>query len=414
MSTSTRKHRIVILGAGYAGSITASRLAGHLRRDEVDITVVNAVPDFVERVRLHQLAAGQELAKVPLARVFRGSGIRLRLGWVRGLDTEQRRVTVDTDGGVDAIGYDTLVYALGSQAAVAPVPGVDTHGFSVSTRTEALRLRDRIAATGGTGTLTVVGGGLTGLEVASEMAESHSRLRVRMVTDAELGDWLNPRARAYLRQVFARLGIETVTAKVAEVREDAIVTTDGDVLDSDTTVWTTGFAVPGLATESGLATDADGRIHIDQTMRSASHPDVYAVGDAAVVRGPQGTILRMACGTGAPMALQAADAIAARLSGRRPHRFVFRYIHQNISLGRRDGLIQYVTSDDRPKNTILKGRAAVMYKEMVNGWAVTFARHAGPYLPRPRRRLVAASDRRGQSVDDLGAGELGERLAAHQ
>lgn len=412
MSTATGKHRILILGAGYAGTLTASRLAGWLRRDQVDITVVNAVPDFVERVRLHQLAAGQRLAKLPLAKLFRGTGIRLLLGRVTGLEPRRRSVAVDTATGPRQLGYDTLVYALGSQAGHAPVPGADRHAHGIATRPQALRLRDRLAATGAAGTLTVVGGGMTGLEAASELAETHPGLRVRLVGDTELGDWLSPRARAHLRRVFDRLGIVTVTAKIAEVRETQLVTVDGDTIPSDTTVWTTGFSVPGLAAESGLDTDADGRIRVEGTMRSASHPDVYAVGDAAVVRGPQGTLLRMACGTGAPMAIQAADAIAARLSGRRPHRFVFRYVHHNISLGRRDGVVQFVTADDRPKNAVLTGGAAVRYKETVSRFAVTIMRQAGPYLPRRRRRIRASGG--GQALDDLGARQTGEELAGHQ
>lgn len=414
MSIATRNHRIVVLGAGYAGCLTASRLAGQLRRDQVDITVVNAAPDFVERVRLHQLAAGQELKRIPLAGVFRGTGIRLRLGRVTGLDLSGRHVTVDTAKGTEQLGYDTLVYALGSQADHNPVPGVAEFAHGIATRRQALRLRDRLAATDGTGSLTVVGGGMTGLEAATELAETHPRLRVRLVGDTELGDWLAPRARAHLRRVFDRLGIATVTAPVARVRADGVVTADGDLLAADTTVWTTGFSVPGLAAESGLDTDADGRIRVDATMRSVTRPEVYAVGDAAVVRGPQGTNLRMACGTGTPMAFQAADAIGARLAGRRPHRFVFRYVHHNISLGRADAVVQFVHADDRPKNAALTGRAAVRYKEAVNRFAATIIRHGGPYLPRPRRRLASGSAGAGQFVDDLGAGQSGEELPAHQ
>jgi len=57
------KHRIVILGAGYAGASAAGRLARRLHGDDVEITLVNAEPDFVERVRMHQLATGQDLRR---------------------------------------------------------------------------------------------------------------------------------------------------------------------------------------------------------------------------------------------------------------------------------------------------------------------------------------------------------------
>lgn len=66
-----QQHRIIVLGAGYTGAIAAGRLAKQLHREDVAITLVNAEPDFVERVRLHQLAVGQELTPAPSARCSR-------------------------------------------------------------------------------------------------------------------------------------------------------------------------------------------------------------------------------------------------------------------------------------------------------------------------------------------------------
>ncbi len=79
------RHRIVVLGAGYAGAAAAGYLARHLHPDDVEITVVNAGADFVERMRLHQLAAGADLRRWELAAMFAGTDIRLRLAHVTGL-----------------------------------------------------------------------------------------------------------------------------------------------------------------------------------------------------------------------------------------------------------------------------------------------------------------------------------------
>jgi NADH:ubiquinone reductase (H+-translocating) len=124
-------------------------------------------------------------------------------------------------------------------------------------------------------------------------------------------------------------------------------------------------------------------------MRSVSHPDVYAVGDAAMATGPGDKPLRMSCATGAPMAWQAADAIAARLTGGKLPKIPLRYFNQCVSLGRRQGLIQYVTADDRAVGAALTGRTAALYKELVckgAAWAV-----ANPTLglPTRTRRAVA-------------------------
>src|SRR5689334_10272872 len=113
----TMPHRIVVLGAGYAGAFCAGYLARQLHSGDFEITVVNAEPDFVERLRLHQLAAGRDLPHRPLAKVFAGTGIRLRTARVTGVDVERRNVTVADAAGTDRLTYDTLLYALGSTAA---------------------------------------------------------------------------------------------------------------------------------------------------------------------------------------------------------------------------------------------------------------------------------------------------------
>jgi NADH dehydrogenase len=101
------KHRIVVLGAGYAGAFSAGLLARRLHSDDFEITVVNAEPDFAERLRNHQLAAGQDLPQRPLAEVFAGTGIRLRVARVTGVDVEHRSVTVADGESIDRLEYDT-------------------------------------------------------------------------------------------------------------------------------------------------------------------------------------------------------------------------------------------------------------------------------------------------------------------
>ncbi|MDP4503170.1 FAD-dependent oxidoreductase [Nonomuraea turcica] len=146
------KHRIVVLGAGYAGAYVAENLARRLSPAETEITVVNAEPDFVERLRLHQLATGQEIEARQLADVFAGTGIRLRLARVTAVDPERQVVAVavadaDSGGGAE-LGYDTLFDALGSHVADCGVPGVAEHAFDVTGRPSALRLRERLDSLG--------------------------------------------------------------------------------------------------------------------------------------------------------------------------------------------------------------------------------------------------------------------------
>ncbi|MET9942888.1 NAD(P)/FAD-dependent oxidoreductase, partial [Streptomyces halstedii] len=279
------QHRVLVIGAGYAGAIAAGRLARRLRSEDVTITLVNAEPDFVERVRMHQLAVGQELRPRPFSAMFAGTGVRLRVARVTAVDADGRTVTVTDEQGTEELPYDTLVYALGSTWNTHGVPGAAEHAHDIAGRPGALRLRERLAGLGAGQPVVVVGGGLTGLEAATEIAEARPDLAVALAARGALGDWLSPKGRRHLRKVCDKLGITVhehtaVTAVTAEH-----VTTSTTTIPAVVTVWTAGFAVHPIAQATTLKIDAMGRIEVDDTMRSLSHPDVYAIGDAALVMG---------------------------------------------------------------------------------------------------------------------------------
>ncbi|MEU1002509.1 NAD(P)/FAD-dependent oxidoreductase [Streptomyces tibetensis] len=387
------QHRIVVLGAGYTGATAAGRLAKRLHREDVAITVVNAEADFVERVRMHQLAAGQDLAPRPFDEMFEGTGVALKQGKVTALDVDLKTATVAT---LDATGeakdeeleYDTLVYALGSGWNDQGVPGTAEHAHEIASRPGALRLRERLAGLAAGESVVVVGGGLTGVEAATEIAEARPDLDVALAVRGGFGDWLSPKGGGHLRKTFGRLGITVhENTAVTAVEADRVTTADGGTIPAAVTVWTTGFAVHPIAQATALEVSGTGQIVVDATMRSVSHPDVYAVGDAALAMGPADKPLRMSCASGVPTAWQAADAIAARLTGGKVPNVPVRYFNQCISLGRKDGLIQYVTADDRAVSAALTGRLAALYKEIICKGAAWGVAHP-TLLPVRRRRVV--------------------------
>lgn len=360
--THTHTHHIVVLGAGYAGLAAAKGAARKLRRKDVRITLVNAVGHFVERVRLHQLAAGQHLKGLPLSGLLAGTGIELVVARVTTIDAGTR--TVRLDSAPYAVEYDTLVYALGSAADTAAVPGAAEHASTVATYEDAARLRERTADA--QGSLVVAGAGLTGIEAATELAEAHPALKVRLVTGGELGAGLSERGRRYLRRALHLRGVELREhTRVGEVAAHGLVLADGGEIPADAVVWAAGFRVPDLAREAGFAVDAHGLITVDGTLRSVSHPEVYAAGDAAAAYGPGGSASRMSCQTGLPMGMYVAGSATAALTGRTPEPLRLRYVWQNISLGRRDGLTQFTRADDSPVGAVLTGRASARFKEAI-------------------------------------------------
>ncbi|MFE0870081.1 NAD(P)/FAD-dependent oxidoreductase [Streptomyces rochei] len=384
------KHRIVVLGAGYAGAFAAGNLARRLSPADAEITVVNAAPVFVERMRLHQLATGQDVASRELSDVFAGTGVRLRVARVTGLDPERRSVCVTGEDGDAELAYDTLLYALGSSVDHHGVPGAAEHAFDVTGRDSALRLRERLAGLDAGGSVLVVGEGLTGIESVTEFAESRPDLSVALAARGELGAWLSPGARRHLRRAFDRLGVTVHEhTRVEAVEPTRVITADGTSLPADVTVWSAGFAVHPLAAASGLEVTETGRIVVDRTMRSVSHPDVYAAGDSAHAIGDNGRPLPMSCASAGVTNMQATAAIVARLTGREVPTTGLKYYGNHISLGRRDAIFQMVDGDVRSKSWYLGGRTAARLKAGVlrgAGWGIA---HPTFGVPKRRRRLTA-------------------------
>ncbi|WP_204054182.1 FAD-dependent oxidoreductase, partial [Microbispora rosea] len=167
------------------------------------------------------------------------------------------------------------------------------------------------------GRVVVVGDGLTGIETATEIAESRPGLSVALVARGELGARLSAGARSHLRQACDRLGITVLEHTCVEaVEATRVLCAGGTALASGATVWAAGFAVSPIAAVAGLEVTGDGRIVVDRTMRSVSHPNVYAIGDSAYAIGDNGRPLPMSCASAGLIGRQAVEAIIGRLTGR--------------------------------------------------------------------------------------------------
>ncbi|MEV6973806.1 FAD-dependent oxidoreductase [Kitasatospora sp. NPDC093806] len=352
MSSTTTGKRIVVLGAGYAG-LTAAKGAGR----QHSVTLVAPEERLLHRIRQHEEAAGRGRDWPAIGDLTRGRGIRHHRARAVELDLAGHKVLLD-DG--TALDYDTLVYALGSRTAWHGVPGAVEHAHPVE---RAAEVRRRIREADRPGTLAVVGGGATGIELATELAEAHPDWRVRIVSAGQVGGIYSPKGRAHVRRVLDRLGVDVhENATVTEVTPDGPRTTAGPV-DADLTVWAASLEPHPLAAEAGLAVDERGRALVDDHLRSVSHPDVHVVGDAAAVTVPGVGTLRMGCATALPQG----QYLGKLLAGRTAKPFAFKYVVQCVSLGRKDGLLQLVHPDDRMKPTVFTGTAGRLAKAAIVG-----------------------------------------------
>ena len=354
-----RRAHVVVIGGGYAGTMAAN----HLRlRTDVDVTLVNPRPQFVERIRLHQLAAGTGTATADYGTLL-GKGIRLVVDTAEHIDAAARRVLLASGAALD---YDYLIYAIGSTgAAPVAVPGAAEYAYVLAELEGAQRLRYALADLHPDAAVTIVGAGLTGIEAAGELGEQGRS--VTLVCGGILGPSLSGPGRRSVAKQLRKLGVNVLeSATVREVRWDSVVLgdglDDGQVLPSAVTVWTAGFGVPDLAARSGLRTDSLGRLLTDETLTSVSDERIVAAGDAAA---PSNQPLRMSCQAAIPLAAQAANTVSSRIAGTAPAVLNQAFTGQCISVGRSYGTIQLARRDDTPVNLYIGGRTAASIKELV-------------------------------------------------
>ncbi|MDT0310425.1 FAD-dependent oxidoreductase [Streptomyces sp. DSM 44917] len=375
---------VVVIGGGYAGVMAANRLT---QREDVSVTLVNPRAAFVERLRLHQRVGGSDDALVDYHEVLSGR-VRLVVDTVTRIDAHGRAVELARGG---TLGWDYLIYAVGSGSAAPDVPGAAEFAYPIATFEEAERLRPALDAAPATAPVTVVGAGPTGIETAAELAEAGRK--VTLVCGGALGPYLHARGRRSVAANLARLGVTVLDGpgtRVTAVTADAVRLGDGREVPSAVTIWSAGFGVPDLAARSGLRTDALGRLLTDETLTSVDNRRIVATGDAAA---PSGLPFRMGCQSAVQLGPQAAETVLSRMADRLPAPVSVGFAGQCLSLGRRAGLFQFARRNDIAIGVHLGGRPGGRLKEFV---LKTTVKHLTEEARKPgaRKRWIEEDSRR--------------------
>ncbi|MGH7254412.1 MAG: NAD(P)/FAD-dependent oxidoreductase, partial [Nitrospirales bacterium] len=263
---------------------------------------------------LHQVAAGSVLpdfASVPLAKVFAGKRLAFRQATVTGFDLAEHKVKT-TQG---PIGYDVLVLALGGEVdyfdlPIPRIPGLREHAVGIQTMQQAnhaqTRLQDvlyRYAKGYREGaeplTLVIGGGGMTGVEIAGQLAdEVHDwRKEYRLPKEAvrvvlvEAQDrilpGIHPEIAEYATAVLQKRGV-TVWVKtiIARVERDRLTLGSGETVGMDMMIWAGGVRGPSVIADSALKLDSKGRVIVNGYLQAEGHETVYALGDCALCLHP--------------------------------------------------------------------------------------------------------------------------------
>lgn len=343
---------ILILGAGIGGYETFRTLSKLLKRNRIQkrITIVDQNNYFTFVPMMHEVATGSiepTHAAIALRSLIYSTPHHFIQAAVEHIDLTNKRVKTN----MGAISYtDACVIALGSTTNYFGTPGATQHTYNVRTLEAAMTLKhDFLTAldtcSNNTLTVTIVGGGYTGVEVAGQYCDLiHTDLKklypektisVRII---QSGDTVLPHMKKRVQErVCKRLtdqGVEIITNdRVTKVTNNSVVLKSGKILESDITVWTAGFANLG-PTFLDTGYNERGRIRVNTQLQMLDHPSVYAVGDIAHIEGGKNEITYPQLAEAAHLGGEyLAHHIANTLIGKRTKPFVFRSKGQLMPVG---------------------------------------------------------------------------------
>jgi len=362
--------RIVILGGGFGGVSTARVLEGLCKhRRDVEIVLVSRDNFLLMTPLLFEVCSGALDARhcsFPIRAFLRTT--RFVEATVRGIDLERRVVHLTAEGEPGELPYDQLVLALGARTNRGMIPGSE-HAFTFKTLADAFLLRNHIIERFERAdverdperkrrqlTFVVVGGGLVGVELFGELtafadgiAPLYKRVErgeVRFIL-LQGGDRLmpeiDPTLAAYGGGVLRRRrGADIRLGAKVQAIEPGVVHLPGETIEAETIVLAAGIVPNPVVAELPVEKDRRGHIVVDGSMRCPSHPEVWALGDCAVIPAPDGHPYPNLAQHALREAKVLARNIAGVLDGRPPQPFVYQTLGMMGSLGHSKAFGQFL------------------------------------------------------------------------
>ncbi|MGG0175451.1 NAD(P)/FAD-dependent oxidoreductase [Gottfriedia acidiceleris] len=303
------KPKIVILGAGYGGIITATRLQKTLSANEADITLVNKNSYHYQATWLHENAAGtlhHDRTRLDIKDVINQDKINFIQDTVTQIKPEEKKVFL-SNGELD---YDYLVVGLGFESETFGIKGLKEHAFSIANINAARQIREHIDYSFSKYyntpvekrdellTIIVGGAGFTGIEFVGELANRVPELCKEYDIDRDLVRIIcveaapmvlpgfDPELVDYAVSQLEKKGVEfKIGTAIKECTENGIIVAKGDVeekINSATVVWAAGVRGNALVEQAGFEA-MRGRVKVTKDMRVPGYDDVFIVGDSALL-----------------------------------------------------------------------------------------------------------------------------------
>lgn len=283
--------KIVIIGGGFAGlwaAFSAVRLARiHNCEDQFALTLINKDEFHGLRPRFYESDLSQ--TRILLVDFLKPIHVVQKIATVTQIDPAQQKIHMAES---DPIDYDRLILATGSQLSRPNIPGLAEYGFDVDTYQAAKKLQTHIqslAKQKGAGRFTVIvaGGGFTGVEAATDLMDrlkalSPKKVRVIVLDRTAVASRFSLETQAVIFTAFKEMGIETRSnVQIIRVTPDHIELDTGEIIQTQTVVWTAGMQSNALTQDFGVELDRFGRLPVDHFLRIQGIENCFAAGDVA-------------------------------------------------------------------------------------------------------------------------------------
>lgn len=375
------KPKVVILGAGYGGLVTAIRLQKQMKASEMDVTLVNKHDYHYITTHLHMPAAGtdhHDNARVAIADLIDEHKIHFVKSTVSQILPEEKKVVLgDRD-----LSYDYLVIGLGSETETFGIPGMHEYAMSIKSINSVRFIRQHIEYMFAKSkmepkrpeylTFVVGGAGFTGTEFVGELADRIPVLSRTYDVDPSTVKIINIEASPsalppglpedlveYGMEVMRRKGVQyKLSTPIKECTPDGVILGNGEFIRAGTIVWSGGIRGNSLLQQAGFDVQR-GRVKVDECLRSYQYPDVFITGDCSIVMSPEGTPYPANAQIAVQQGYNVARNLLYAVRGRSLKPFAYDFKGTVASLGRGEavGLL---------KVKKVKGKFAALLKKVID------------------------------------------------
>lgn len=271
--------KLVILGGGYGGMRILQRLLTNDLPTDVEVTLVDKMPYHCLKTEYYALAAGTEPDLHLRVNYPKDPRLTIKFGFITSIDLDSKLVYLDKE---ESIPYDTLIVGLGCEDKYHNVPGAPEHTFSIQSMEATRKTYEQLSNVRPNGVVSIVGAGLSGVELASELRESRSDLTIKLFDRGEIILSAFPKKLSnYVQNWFLDHGVDVINkANITKVEPNILYNHD-EPIECDAIIWTAGIQPNKVVRELDVAKDQQGRVIITPHHHLPADENVFIVGDCA-------------------------------------------------------------------------------------------------------------------------------------